>query len=494
MKMIRYITIAVLTFGLFSCTHRDSKEILQIKIDDRVLYPKTNISVLFDSLRPPTQSFSINGEKDTLIVGLNGTTLTILKNTFVNRNGHTPRTVTINLVEINSISDIINANLQTTSGNDILQTGGMLFIDAKENNESLEIVNGKSIHVELKSRFKAPEMKVFGGNFDSNGKMDWIAPRNLESYLIPIPLNLLDFSKGGLECRMTEKQIQLLTDSKFENTFIATREFEERTRILNLASCGHGDLSQRLIDIYTSNTDRPLFVSDSLAVEYLVKNHSTKIDTVKKFAFNEVGWTTYFYQTFNFFTKEHLTKVIDFDKLGISETTTSEDLSSRGHSQSDADKYITFFEQRKQIVKAIETKNQSSRLASYSFSVNNLGWVNVDRFIDNKDVDVSTFLVQVKSSDSLDFISVSLVIPRLNVAVMSTHNEGNSYSFTKKDDGYRKLPVGQDAIIVAFSYKDNRPYFGRQKIKIPKDGTIDLTLSVTNELTVKSDMAKLTEQ
>jgi hypothetical protein len=337
-------------------------------------------------------------------------------------------------------------------------------------------------------------MKIFDGNFDGNGKMDWIAPRSLENFIIPIPLKLLDFSRGGLECRMTEKQIQLLTDSKFENTFIATREFEERTRILNLASCGHRDLSQRLIDIYTSNTDRPLFVSDSLAVEYLLKNYLNKIDTVKKFEFNDIGWTTYFYQTFKFFTKEHLTKVIDFDKLGISETTTTQELTSRGHSQNDADRYIAFYKQRKQIVKALETKNQTSRLASYSFSVNKLGWVNVDRFIDEKDVDVSTFLVQVKSSDSLDFISVSLVIPSFNVAVLSSHNEGNLYSFTRKNDGYRKLPVGQDAIIVAFSYKDNRPYFGQQKIKIPKDGLVDLTLSVTNELTVKGDVAKLTQQ
>ena len=77
---------------------------------------------------------------------------------------------------------------------------------------------------------------------------------------------------------------------------------------------------------------------------------------------------------------------------------------------------------------------------------------------------------------------------------MSIQNEKIVYSFTKKKDGYRKLPVGQDAILVAFSYKDNRPYFGQQKIKIPKDGLIQLSLNVTNELTVKSEIAKLTEQ
>lgn len=496
MKMIRHITIFTITFGLFSCsTQRDNKQLTKTEIADRVLYPKTELSPLFDNLRPTKQTFTISGEKDTLLVGLTGTTLTILKNTFINHEGQVARTVTINLVEINSIPDIIYSNLQTTSGNNILQTDGMLFVDAKENNESLNIANGKSIYVELMSGYKAPKMKIFNGDFDINGRMDWTAPRHLERSLIPIPLNLLDFRNGGFECIMTEKQIRYLTDSKFENTFIATREFEDRTHVLNLASCPQdGDLSERLIDIYTSNLDKPLFVSDSLAVEYMAQKYRTKIDTLKMFEPNEVGWMTKIYQTFKLFAKDHLNKVIDFGKLGISETTTIEELTSKGHSLNDAERYIALFRQRLQILKTRNTEKQTSSLASYSFSINRLGWVNVDRFLDDKNTDVSTFLVETNSKDTLSFTSVSLIIPSFKIAVMSIHNEKNVYSFTKKKDGYRKLPVGQDAILVAFSYKDNRPYFGQQKIKIPKDGLIQLSLNVTNELTVKSEITKLTEQ
>jgi hypothetical protein len=86
-----------------------------------------------------------------------------------------------------------------------------------------------------------------------------------------------------------------------------------------------------------------------------------------------------------------------------------------------------------------------------------------------------------------------LVIPGYSVAVFSIHNDGNLYSFTKKKDGYRKLPVGQDAIIVAFSYKDNVPYFAKQKIKIPKDGQLQLELAKTTEQTIKRSIATLTE-
>lgn len=44
-----------------------------------------------------------------------------------------------------------------------------------------------------------------------------------------------------------------------------------------------------------------------------------------------------------------------------------------------------------------------------------------------------------------------------------------TYTALQKKGGYRKSPVGQDALIVAFSYKDNKAYFGKQKITILKD-------------------------
>lgn len=493
---MRNVTTILLLFSLFSCNSSQKKnqsEQKTIPIDERVLHPKTNLSLLFDSLRPATQIFTIRGDRDTLLVGQNGTTLTILKSTFVNSQGKPATVMNIDLIEANNIADIIKTNLQTTSADRILQTGGMFFIDAKENSESLAVSEGKSIYVEVKSNFKDSQMKIFHGEFDDKGKIDWTRTGNLENNLIPIPLNLLNF-KSGWECFLSDNQISSITKPEFENTYIATREFEQRARVLNFASCEqYKDLSQHLLDIYTSNISKPLFISDSLVADYLLKNYRSQIDTVKEFEFDDAGWITFFYQEFTYFAKEHLTNTIDFDKLGIAESTTAEELISKGYSSSQAEKCIALLKTRSQIVKSIETEEKTSQLASYSFSINKLGWVNVDRFLDDKNTEPSTFSVQVKSKDTLDFISVSLAIPRYSVAVFAIHNDGNLYSFTKKNDGYRTLPVGQDAIIVAFSYRDNKPYFGKQKIKIPKDGQIDLTLTVSSEQKIKQDINKLVE-
>mgnify|MGYP007080417857 CR=1 FL=1 len=225
----------------------------------------------------------------------------------------------------------------------------------------------------------------------------------------------------------------------------------------------------------------------------MATNYKAKIDTTKKFEFDDIGWFTYMIQFFTELKNQHLTNTINFDKLGITESTTIEELMSKGHSETEAGKYIALFKVKNQITKERKTEKQTSRLASYSFSINKLGWVNVDRFVDEKDIDISTFEVEVKSKDTLDFVSISLVIPNYSVAVFSIHNDGNIYSFTKKKDGYRKLPVGQDAIIVAFSYKNNKPYFAKQKIKIPKDGQISLTINTSTEKAIKQDIEKLTD-
>ena len=100
----------LLLSGLFACnSSQDKKQTDQktITIEDRILYPNTILSPLFDSLRPATQTFTIKGDRDTLLVGQNGTTFTILKNTFVNSQGQPANTVNIDLVEVNSIADII---------------------------------------------------------------------------------------------------------------------------------------------------------------------------------------------------------------------------------------------------------------------------------------------------------------------------------------------------------------------------------------------------
>jgi hypothetical protein len=494
MKKLQYIYIPIILLSLLTCKNDKKKELKAITIDNQIIYPVTELSPLFDSLRPQIQSFKINSRKDTLIVGINGTTLFINKNTFVNAIGEIAENPTINLIEVNSISEIILSNLQTISDGEILQTAGMFFIDAKDEDEPLTIAAGKSIYVDVKAQHKDFQMKVFRGEFDKNAKINWVTTDSLENSLVSIPINLINFNNCAFECSFSKKQVEELSSPKFENTYISTREFEDRCCIISTSTCDwYNGLSQRFLDIYMDNTSKPIYYSDSLVVDYLVQNYNDKIDLSKEFSFDETGWTTYMFKYLSELRDLRQTNTIDFKNLGINENSSTEDLISKGYSNKDAEKYISLFRIQTKIINDRKTKNKTSELASYSFSLSNLGWTNVDRFIDNENAQESTFTVQINSDDNLDYISTSLIMPNYRIAISALNSDNNIYSFTKKDSNYRKLPIGEDGIIIAFSYKDEQPYFGTHKFKIPKNGQIELELSPSSEIKIKEHINNLSQ-
>ena len=53
-----------------------------------------------------------------------------------------------------------------------------------------------------------------------------------------------------------------------------------------------------------------------------------------------------YYQTFIAFKKQRLTNTINFKKLGITQSSTVEDLKLKGYSDSDAEKIIAYFRTR----------------------------------------------------------------------------------------------------------------------------------------------------
>lgn len=458
-----------------------------------------------------------------MIVSKEGATFSFTKNTFVNERGQPARNVILDLVEIISFKDIIQTNLQTVSGEKILQTAGMFFLDAKENGKPLIVAEGKSIYVEVKAAFKIPDMGVFDGEFDNNGKVNWLKRRRLENSLIPIPLDLLKFDGfhyGEDACYLSNNLIKLITKPKFENTFISTREFEERCYFLADCIIAEDESAveslneAELLNIYLSNLDKPLFYSDSLVLLAFEKEFK-KLDTIKS-----KEWENYriksSYRVFKMFVKQHLTNVINFEKIGVTSKTTVDQLVAKGYSMNEAEKYVTLFKSRVQVLKdrkefikefkkreeeAAKQRKETeritqhiSKLSAYTFSISKLGWVNVDRFLNDERSQESTFLVKIStkdSKDSVDFVAASLLIPNYGIVISAIDHHGNDYSFTNKGGSYRKLPVGEMAMIFAFGYKAGKPYFGNKSITIPKDGKIELDLRQMNERLIKKEIEKM---
>ena len=131
-----------------------------------------NLLSLYKKLEDPIQTFKIRTDRDTVIRGAKGTVINIPKNAFKGvPNG---ATVDFQLKEAYAIGDIIKENLNSMSGNRLLETGGMIYTDAKLNNQSLDLQRDLTVKFNSAESQK-PEMRMFSGNRDmaNNGRMNW---------------------------------------------------------------------------------------------------------------------------------------------------------------------------------------------------------------------------------------------------------------------------------------------------------------------------------
>lgn len=124
------------------------------------------------------QVFEINTQNDTTITCKEGTVLNISKGSFINPKIGKPITgkVDLKVIEYYKLSDILLANLSTTSNGKQLETGGMLHMEAIQNDINLVLKADKTIDISFPTQTKKPGMQLFSGEWN-NEIINW----NLEN-------------------------------------------------------------------------------------------------------------------------------------------------------------------------------------------------------------------------------------------------------------------------------------------------------------------------
>lgn len=121
----------------------------------------------------PAEEYTINTERDTILVTKNGALLKIPQGAI---EAGSKKQVTLEIKEAYTIAQMIKNGLTTSSGEEPMSSGGMIYINPKEGQSaSLK----KKIHVALPTRFKEPGMKLFKGEESDNGTINWIKPDTL---------------------------------------------------------------------------------------------------------------------------------------------------------------------------------------------------------------------------------------------------------------------------------------------------------------------------
>ena len=127
---------------------------------------------IFDHHKKNAQTFVLASAELDTIFGEEGTKIIIDINSLeLADGGEISGNVEIHLTEYYKSTDILLANLSTSSDNQLIETGGMINLVASSNGKEVVIKKGRDIEIEFSSKEKTG-MEVFHGAFE-NGQINW---------------------------------------------------------------------------------------------------------------------------------------------------------------------------------------------------------------------------------------------------------------------------------------------------------------------------------
>lgn len=124
--------------------------------------PQGDVADLYRLLRDKGQEFCINPDRDTALVGHNGTIVYYKPGTFQNTAGCT--CLRLVLHEFYNKSDLILNNLTTTSNDLVLESGGMTKLEGFCGGDTLRYGAGKFLTVMMPTDTVLPGMKLLSAN------------------------------------------------------------------------------------------------------------------------------------------------------------------------------------------------------------------------------------------------------------------------------------------------------------------------------------------
>lgn len=499
-----YFTISIIGICFTQCS--DSKPIIPVS--------KISVTDPFSSTIAKSQLFTINALQDTVLEGINGTILVLPKGCFIDENNDViDSKITIELSEVLSLTDMLLSNLMTATPNKLLETDGMIYINAISNGKQLKVNPSQPIYIEIPTRQRKPNMMIYKGIRDEKGNMSWSNPKNLETYLTTVDLKSLDFLPEGfrleveknlpfknhtianqefidslfysfsvrdtlypryrrihqsnllathsdvndtskLDCGIDPAIIKLIKTDKYQNTFIATREFETRLQYI-FKTCRNN-----VIEAYIKNLDKNLYEADELAIQELTRENE------------------YLKADFERFAQQRLTKVKDADKYasllkGYYENQIHKVKSELEQNLDTYRKRLGLDSSIYQDYKRLVLQRERYRMESYGFLWTDLGWLNVDKDILTEPNIEQPLEVKVSNNKDFDKIFVYLIsteiksLYQLKIKDKSLFYKESSVNF----------PKNKKMVLFAIGYKGEKIMWNHKEFILDAQSQQELRLN-----------------
>lgn len=401
---------------------------------------------IFKQFEKKPQIFSIVSGKDTTIICKEGTKIKINANSFVSEKSgrEIDGNVQISVKEYYKLSDIVFANLSTTAGKDILETGGMINITAKSNYEVCVLKKGKTVEISFPAKVKKGDMKLYTGNWENPNHINWTESKNVvevvETQIVEeapafMVVEEMPVFPGGESAmlKFISENIKYPEISKTSN--ISGKVF------VNFIVAEKGNIEDvRIIRGLDSSINKEVTRVIQLLPDWTPGRQRGKAVRVQ------------------------ITIPINFSLDGNS----------------------NLFVDWKPINEKINLKSDtaivnagSERLIYNVLKSSQLDWINCDRLWQQNKERIN-YIVSTEESKNT---SVKIIFHKFKAVL-----EG---SLINNVTSFYQVPLGEDITILAVIYKDNKPYLSIKNTKISNTKEKDLVFQPLNASTIKSEMEKI---
>lgn len=406
--------------------------------------PVNSIAEITTVLSPTVEKFEVKVNEETILKGKKGTSIYIPANTFQFEDGTTPTAaVTIEIKECYSLTDMIFEDLQTTSKDQILETNGMIYLNAESNGKKLSVKEGKAVVIGFPKKNADKEMDLFYELELNDSTKTWIpdyelfqtvSEKNFAAetnttdaegdtfYNIEYPIEMTDdlYYYGYSPYTWTSRfdRIQFKGTNKTIIDYIETlKDIDSTNAYLFYKNNWYINLDFNIDKNGKMHNFKPRFYSDEKYNEQAIKITTELFKSLPLIDLDESNSDWRF-------------------SLGIS---SKRMLNKEKFKQKFREKYANYTNT------AIE-KIDPNALEYYMFSATEMGWINCDRFWDVDANEKTDFIVKTTNPKET---KIRIIFKDIKSIMTGTYENGVLV--------FKNIPKEKEIKVIGISYANGKP-------------------------------------
>jgi TonB family protein len=400
----------------------------------------------YKQLDQPAQTFNLPAGKDTTLTCREGTTIRVTAYSFVDpKNGKAAnRTIQLRIKEYYSTASMLLANLSTMHKTDMLETGGMVYLEAVAGESTLSLRPGGVVQVGFPYAEREEGMQLFNGiwhaarlDWEPAGENSWEAEAAPGGLATVAPLDREPGFSGGEEA--------------WRNYFRKSLRYPRGAARRNVSG----------------NVEVGFVVSENGRIEevQVLKGIDAELDReAVRFISGMPAWQPGVRAGKTVRVRRAMP--IRFVLDGVSAEYNTNDST-----------YARQFEETVTNENLFQTN--IVKVSRYLFSTSRLGWINCDRFYGSKKTRGS-YAIAAGSAPQLD---IKIVFHDLRSILAGERRKGRYY--------FGRLPVGERVTLVALKRENDACYLAVRQTRIREGVDPELVFKPVTVAELKAEMTKL---